>query len=759
MQNNPQSEERLSPWWKNGVFLVLIAGFSVLIWLAVKSYQDAPPIPDQIRNEQGDILFTGDDIRSGQEIFLRQGLMNNGTVWGHGAYLGPDFSTSYLHHQTNDAYELLAKQKYQKNWSDLNEEQKEGIRENVAKDSRVNRYDPATGTLTLSAAEAYSYEQQQAVWRKFFSEPHQNFGLPEKYIHDSEELRLLTAFFFWTSWASVTNRPGKEFSYTNNFPYAPAVNNVPTHGTLLWSALSLIALLGGTGLALFLFGRFDFLGWQQKDHLHPQLLPGEASAGQKAVLKYFVIAALLFLVQATIGGGLAHYRAEPGDFYGFDLSTLLPSNILRTWHLQIAIFWVATSFVGGGLFLAGAVNRNEPKKQALGIHVLFWALVAIVVGSLGGEWLGIKRLLGSLWFWFGHQGWEYLELGRAWQVLLAVGLVIWLILIARCILPVRKDPERGQIASLFLYAAIAIPLFYLPAMFFGSRSHFTVVDMWRFWIIHLWVEGFFELFATTMVALMFFLLGMVSKKTALRVVYMDAILYLGAGIIGTGHHWYWTGQGHITMALSAVFSALEVVPLTLLTLDAWDFISLSRNDCDECGKKVPIPHRWTFYFLMAVGFWNFLGAGVFGFLINLPVVSYFEVGTLLTPNHGHAAMMGVFGMLAVALMVFAFRESSTDAEWKKLEKLVGLSFFGLNIGLMLMVVMNLFPGGVFQLYDVLANGYWHARSPEFLTQGLMRTIEWLRMPGDVVFLGLGCAPLALAGVLTYVNSWRRSAAE
>jgi nitric oxide reductase subunit B len=261
MQNNPQNEERLSPWWKNGVFLVLIAGFSVLIWLAVKSYQDAPPIPDQIRNEQGDILFTGDDIRSGQEIFLRQGLMNNGTVWGHGAYLGPDFSTSYLYHQTNDAYELLAKQKYQKSWSDLNEEQKEGIRENVAKDSRVNRYDPSTGVLTLSAAEAYSYEQQQAVWRKFFSEPHQNFGLPEKYIDDAEELRLLTAFFFWTSWASVTNRPGKEFSYTNNFPYAPAVNNVPTHGTLLWSALSLIALLGGTGLALFVFGRFDFLGW------------------------------------------------------------------------------------------------------------------------------------------------------------------------------------------------------------------------------------------------------------------------------------------------------------------------------------------------------------------------------------------------------------------------------------------------------------------------------------------------------------------
>jgi len=377
----------------------------------------------------------------------------------------------------------------------------------------------------------------------------------------------------------------------------------------------------------------------------------------------------------------------------------------------------------------------------------------VVVGSLLGEWLGINRMLGGLWFWLGHQGWEYLDLGRAWQVLLAIGLLLWLALIARAVLPVRKDPEKGHISSLFLYAAIAIPLFYVPAMFFGSRTNLTVVDMWRFWIIHLWVEGFFELFVTTMVALMFFLLGMVSRTTALRVVYLDAILYLAGGIIGTGHHWYWTGQSHVTMAFSAVFSAMEVVPLTLLTLDAWDFISLSNRDCAECGKRVAIPHRWTFYFLMAVGFWNFLGAGVFGFLINLPVVSYFEVGTLLTPNHGHAAMMGVFGMLGVALMVFAFREASTDKEWRRIEKLVAVSFFGLNIGLLLMVLTNLFSGGVYQLYDVLANGYWHARSPEFLTKGLMHTIEWLRLPADMVFLGLGCMPLALAGVWVYAKTW------
>jgi nitric oxide reductase subunit B len=357
--------------------------------------------------------------------------------------------------------------------------------------------------------------------------------------------------------------------------------------------------------------------------------------------------------------------------------------------------------------------------------------------------------LGKLWFWFGHQGWEYLDLGRIWQILLAVGLTVWVVLLFRAIAPARKDPERREMSSLFFLGALAIPVFYLPAMFFDSTSHFSVVDTWRFWIIHLWVEGFFELFVTIMVATIFFRLSIISRLTAARVVYLDAILYLGSGIIGTGHHWYWTGQSNITMALAATFSAMEVVPLTLLTLDAWDFIKLSESKCAVCGKAVSIPHKWTFYFLEAVGFWNFVGAGIFGFLINLPIVSYFEVGTVLTPNHGHTAMMGVFGMLAIGLMVFTLRQVLADEQWAHVERYVRVSFWGLNIGLALMVVTNLFPGGVLQLADVLRNGYWHARGPEFLGTTTMRVIEWLRLPGDFVFIGFGVVPACIAAASTY----------
>ena len=749
IQDLAGTDLRLSPWWRRGVIIVLVFGFTVLIWLAARIYTDAPPIPGKVVDPSGETVFTRTDIFSGQEVFLKYALMENGTIWGHGAYLGPDFSAEYLHVLSIDASDLLASQRF--NRSLVSDGERNAVAAEVQQLLKANRYSPQADTLVFTKAEASSYQKQIRRWSDYFSEPKTSAGLPVRYIHDPEELRQLTAFFAWTAWASVANRPNKSYSYTNNFPYDPAVGNTPTGDAVLWSALSLIALLAGTAAVLFAFGRFNFLGWKGKTgHVHPQMIPGVITESQKATVKYFVIVVLLFLGQVLVGGATAHYRADSAGFYGIDISRFFPSNIVRTWHLQLAIFWIATAYIAGGLFLAPSVGGGDPKGQVLGVNVLFGALVFVVVGSLFGEILGINQALGKLWFWFGHQGWEYLDLGRVWQILLAIGLTIWVVLLFRAIAPARKDPERREMSSLFLLGALAIPLFYLPAMFFGSTSHFSVVDTWRFWIIHLWVEGFFELFVTIMVATIFFRLNIISHLTAARVVYLDAILYLGSGIIGTGHHWYWTGQSNITMALAATFSAMEVVPLTLLTLDAWDFIKLSESKCDICGKAVSIPHKWTFYFLEAVGFWNFVGAGIFGFLINLPIVSYFEVGTVLTPNHGHTAMMGVFGMLAIGLVVFTLRQVLADEQWARVEPYIRVSFWGLNIGLALMVVTNLFPGGVLQLIDVLRNGYWHARGPEFLGTKAMRLIEWLRLPGDLVFIVFGVIPACIGAAWTYV---------
>jgi len=724
-----------SRWWRYGVVFVVLTGLGVLVWIAANTYTGdvGTPIPTRVVDVNGQTVFTGADIIAGQQVFQKHALMENGTIWGHGAYLGPDFSATYLHQLALDT----------KDPASLSE----------------NRYDEKTGTLRFTASETASYRRQIDQWKTYFAGSIASRGLSAKTIADPEELRELVAFFAWTAWGAAARMPGKSYSYTQNFPYEPLLHNGPSGGAVLWSALSLITLLAGTGVVLLAFGRFDFLGWKSRDsHVHPQLLPGRITSSQRATLKFFVVVALLFLAQVLIGGGLAHYRTEPESFYGFDLAAYLPSNLLRTWHLQLAIFWIVTAYIGGGLFLADALGSREPRGQVRGINLLWAALLLVVGGSMIGELVGINQLAGKLWFWFGDQGWEYLDLGRAWQVLLVLGLGAWVVLLARVIGPARHDPERREIATLFLIAAATIPLFYLPAFFFGSATRFTVVDTWRFWIVHLWVEAFLELFVTVMVATLFNKLGLVTRQTAARVIYLDALLLLGSGIIGTGHHWYFTGQTMASMALSSIFSAMEVVPLILLTLDASDFVRLTRGHCDICGKPVSLPHKWTFYFLIAVGVWNFIGAGIFGFLINLPVVSYYEAGTNLTANHAHAAFMGVFGMLAVALLVFALRQVSSEAHWEKMQRYMRVSFWGLNIGLGGMVVLNLFPIGVLQFLDAVKNGYWHARSAEFSSQPLIVALEWARMPADLVFILFGVVPLVIVTLLTYRHAQAEGAA-
>ena len=725
-------QAQLSPWWRHATILVMIAGFSVLSLVTVLTYTNAPPIPGRVTDATGATLFDRQAILKGQEVFLKYGLMEHGTLWGHGAYLGPDYTAEYLHRLAEICGDAEAR---------------------VA--LKQNRYDPSGDTLAFTACEAASLRAQRGEWAEYFRGTTPAPGLPAAYIRDSAELENLVAYFAWATWATVANRPGKDYSYTNNWPYEPLVGNRPTSSTYLWSAMSLITLLGGIGAILFCFGKFDYLGWGGDGtpaHYHDAAISGwRLTPSQWGTGKYFVVVAALFLLQGLAGGALAHYRVEPGSFYGVDLAALLPYNLLRTWHLQLAIFWIATAWVAGGLFLAPLVGRHEPKGQRLGANVLFVALVVVVLGSLLGEALGINGRLGELWFWLGHQGSEYLDLGRLWQLLLAVGLVLWLVLMFRALRPAMKAAGRSELASLFLYSAAAIPIFYLPALFYGPHTNFAVIDNWRFWIIHLWVEGFFELFATVLVATMFHQMGLVSVTTATRVVYLDAILYLGAGIVGTGHHWYFTGQGTLNMGLASAFSAMEVVPLTLLTLDAWDFVKIKDRPCAECGSSFAGGQMWAIYFLMAVGFWNFVGAGVFGFLINLPIVSYFEVGTLLTSNHGHSAMFGVFGMLALAVLVFCLRAMQTDAVWQRTVKHVRIGFWGLNAGLALMVVSDLFPGGVLQLWDSLSNGYWHARRLGYLMGGTFHLLEWVRIVADSVFLLFGVVPILMAALVSFTR--------
>jgi len=754
-QQSETSEKPLSPWWRHGTLLVMVLGFSVLTVVTVLTYTNAPPIPRQVVDASGGVLFTGDEIERGQDVFLKHALMEHGTLWGHGAYLGPDYTAEYLHREVGIARDSLANERFGKPFVDLPPEDRAPIAEDVRTELKANRYDPTTERLTFSPGETAASRALEPYWAEYFSRPESAPGLSPGSIDDPKEIRSLNAYFAWATWATVTNRPDKSYTYTNNWPYDPDAGNRPSTQAYVWSALSVVALLCGLGLVLLIFGKFHFLGWEGEStdpRPRPDTAPLLLTPSQRATGKYFAIVALLFLLQALVGGALAHYRVEPFSFYGLGaILRLAPYNLVRTYHLQLAIFWIATAWVAGGLFLAPLVGGGEPPGQKRLVDVLFWALVLVVGGSLVGEFLGVTGRLGQLWFWLGHQGSEYLDLGRFWQLLLAVGLLLWLFLMFRALRPAIRKEGVSEISALFLYAAVAIPVFYVPALFYGPHTNFSVIDNWRFWIIHLWVEGFFELFATVLVAVMFRQIGLVTTRTATRLVYLDAILFLTGGIVGTGHHWYFTGQGTLNMGLAACFSALEVVPLTLLTLDASGFIRLRKRTGSDNGPDLASKHKWAIYFFIAVGVWNFIGAGVFGFLINTPIVSYFEIGTTLTPNHGHAAMFGVFGMLGLGVLVFCLRAIQSDATWRTTERYVRVGYWGLNAGLSLMILLDLFPAGVIQLWDVISNGYWHARRLDYLMNGYFHSLEWIRIVGDTVFLLLGAVPIALGVLRSFLS--------
>ena len=719
----------ISKGWFQAAILVFLFGFFVLGFLALRTYQAEPPIPKQVLGPDGSVVFTGADVTAGQQVFLKNGLMEYGSIYGHGAYLGPDYTADYLRRSAT-----MVRDSYGGEGSDR-------AREQTVRTFKTNTYDPATGILHYSAEEAAAFHSLVGHYTEFFSQPTTRFGLRPSAITDPEDLRRLTAYFAWTAWTASTLRPGKNHTYTNNWPPEPLVENRPTADVVVWSVLSLIALLGGIGAMMAVFGRWRVLGWHGREQEKLTFrAPGEValSPAQRATAWYFLVMALLFLLQSLLGGSVQHYRAELSSFFGVDLARILPFNLARIWHLQLAIFWVAASYLAAGIFIAPMIAGREPKGQHYLAYGLLGAVAIVVFGSLAGEYAGVFGYAGKLWEWFGNQGFEYLDLGRFWQVLLSVGLTLWVVILYRVLRVRLKGEHRGNMPWMFFYAALAIPAFYAVGLLAQTASHVTSAEYWRWWVVHLWVEDFLELFTTVIVAYIFVLLGVVHERVALTLIYLDLILYSVGGVIGTMHHMYFNGTPVEHMALGAVFSAAEVVPLTFLTVEAWSFLQLGAV---QVGKSATaFPHRWAVMFLAAVGFWNFLGAGIFGFLINLPIVSYYEIGTALTANHGHTAFMGVYGMLAIGIALFCIRYLTPTGGWS--DGLARFSFWSLNLGLAWMSFATLLPLGVLQLYHSVQAGYVEARSLEFLSTGMANWIEWVRLPGDVLFIA-GTVPILI----------------
>ncbi len=706
---------------------VVVLSFAVLGWAGLRIYQMAPPIPAEVRTASGTLVMTGADIETGQNVWQSMGGMEQGSIWGHGSYVAPDWSADWLHRESVHVLDTWSTREFGVPYDRAASEQQAALRQRLITESRTNTYDAATGRLMVSDARAEAIAANTRYYAALFRDGRAEYAIPRGTLTDDTRGRQLAAFFFWSSWAASTNRPGAEVTYTSNWPHEDLVGNRPTGEAIVWTGVSIIMLLGGIGF---------MASWYASRKPEPPiarvpdndpLLDSVATPSQRALVKYFWIVAALILVQMAMGVIAAHYGVEGDGFYGLDISGILPYSVVRTWHVQLGLFWIATAWLGAGLYITPAVAGFEPRFQRAGVNVLFGALVVVVAGSMVGQWLSIKQLLpDSLWFWFGHSGYEYIDLGRAWQIALLIGLLLWLGLMARGIVPaLKRGGEERPILTLLFIATIAIAGFYGAALGYGRHTNLAVAEYWRWWVVHLWVEGFFEVFATVVIAFLFAKLGLVNLRTAGESTILAGTIFLAGGIIGTLHHLYFSGTPTFVLALGSVFSALEVVPLIFVGYEAWE--NLGHTSAAPWVEK----YRWPIYFFVAVAFWNLVGAGLFGFMINPPVALYYMQGLNTTPVHGHAALFGVYGMLGMGLTLFCLRAMHPDRTWK--QGTVRFAFWTINIGLFAMVTLSLLPVGLMQTWASVEHGYWYARSSEFLSGTLITRLRWMRVLGDTVF--------------------------
>lgn len=725
--------------WKILAISMLIM-FSALLFFGGEIYQKIPPIPSNVITENGVVIYTQQDIERGQNVWQSLGGMQKGSIWGHGSYLAPDWSADWLHREADALLNTISGKENGMAFSLLSIEQQAAMKARLAILMKNNTWSENTGNIVVSDNRAQAIQFVANHYGDIFQNRdnelsksiREEYAFSEGITISDKDLQALCGFIFWTSWSAVTNRPDDNISYTSNWPFEPLVGNTPPASLLIWSILSIMLLLGGIGALVWFYAQ-QYENW--RDDLAPEegvsntnlLELHEATPSMRATAKYFWAVTAMIFVQVILGIITAHYAVEGQELYGFPIADYLSYAVTRTWHTQLAVFWIATAWLATGLYVAPLISGYEPPYQRAGVNFLFTCLLIIVVGSFAGEWIGVNQLFSNLTanFWFGHQGYEYVDLGRFWQIFLFIGLVFWLMLMVRALLPALRAEGNKSLIWLLVIASVAIGLLYGAGLSWGEHTHISVMEYWRWWVVHLWVEGVFEVFATVIIAILFVRMGLLRQTTATVSVLFATIIFLGGGVLGTFHHLYWSGTPISVIALGSVFSALEVVPLTVIGFEAYQHRKIEKQ-----AVWIDI-YYWPLMFFSAVLFWNLVGAGILGFLINPPIALYYMQGLNTTATHAHAAMFGVYGMLGIGLMLFCLRGLTEKQNWS--DRWMKLCFWCLNIGLGMMVFLSLLPAGLWQTYNAIDKGYWYARSAEFIHSPIMEALVWARVPGDVVF--------------------------
>jgi nitric oxide reductase subunit B len=743
-------------WW-GPLLLIFLISFAGVFMIGRQTYNDAPPVAAFV-NEKGETVFSKEQVQAGKEVFHRYAFMEYGSLFGDGAYRSTDF--------TAEALNLLSR--YMKEFYVQQQNEREDAAEaRVKKEIKQNRYDESHDAVVVSAAQQYAAEKITGFYKSKKDEPvGKNPFQPFQLLKTDEEVKALSAFFYWGAWVCGAERPGKNYSYTHNWPYDPQAGNLPSAAVIFWSIIGSLGLIIGLGFVLYYHGRMEklddetYISNAQGFMSRLNVSRYNPTATQRATYKYFYVAIAVFLIQVLAGVLTIHDFVRFINFFGWNISVDLPVTVTRSWHVQLSLLWISACWIGASLFVAPIISPHEPKGQVKWVNGLFWMIFLLVAGSFAGILLGPKGLLAQNWRWWGSQGWEYVEMGRAWQWWLMAIFAVWFITLLRALKPALQKKKPWALPNWLLYSTGCVIGLLVSGFIANPKTNFVIADFWRWCVIHMWAEAFFEVFTTVLVGYFMVMMGLVSRQAATRVIYIATLLFLGSGLLGISHNFYWNAKPVATMALGAVFSTLQVVPLILLTLEAWRFRKLPRLLEAKSGANGNPVHYFgmpeVFLFLLGVNFWNFLGAGVFGFIINLPFANYFEHGTYLTVNHGHAALMGVYGNLSLAAVLFCSQLLLKPSVWNA--KLLRRVFWSINVGLLLMVLLDLFPSGIYQFNAVVEKGLWFARSAEFIDSGPFQTMTWLRSIGGVLFLFGGVIPL-LWFLLSRIRSVKKPEAQ
>jgi nitric oxide reductase subunit B len=399
---------------------------------------------------------------------------------------------------------------------------------------------------------------------------------------------------------------------------------------------------------------------------------------QKVAYPYFALALLLFLLQVLVGLWLAinYFITLPQS-----LVNVFPFSTARAMHTNLLVLWLLFGFMGGTYYLLPDETMSEIYSPK--IAYLLFVIFALT---------GVVALVGFLFGW--NQGKPLLEIPTALDIVVVIGVLLFLFNVGMTMI---KAKHWTAIQASLLGGLVFLAVLYL----FGIPFYQNLTIDWYYWwwVIHLWVEGAWELVTAAIFAWVLMKITGVEREVVEKWLYVEIGLFLFTGIAGTGHHYYWLGAPRYWLWIGGIFSALEPLPILLMVIDTMKHVR---------HRKLEIKNRLVWTYAVGGAFFHLLGAGLWGFAHTLPQINYYTHGSQVTVSHGHLAFFGAYAMLNLMVFYYAIPKLRGVEEHAE-----GRGKFGFWTMLSAMFCLGLAFGvaGILQAYleRVLGFGYMSAQ--------------------------------------------------